>query len=129
MLREAESDYYYGRKETALREQFASAHFRFAFVRNPVSRLVSLYANKVLDQNDLGVSEAVRNELRDFDAFIDWRSSPFPGSPIRSIALRMFAAGSRTRRTWCFRVVWLRQASGKKVAVGSLRMVGENVTW
>lgn len=72
MLREAEPDYYYGGYETALREQFASAHFRFAFVRNPVSRLVSLYANKVLDQNDLRVSEAVRNELRDFDAFIEW---------------------------------------------------------
>ena len=44
----------------------------FAFVRNPVSRMVSLHRNKVINTNDLGISEMERGELRDFNAFIEW---------------------------------------------------------
>ena len=72
MLSEHFSDYLYGGHECAVPERKLDGLFCFGFVRNPVSRMVSLHRNKVINTNDLGISEMERGELRDFNAFIEW---------------------------------------------------------
>ena len=72
MLSEHFSDYLYGGHECAIPERKLNGLFRFGFVRNPVGRLVSLHRNKVINTNELRVSESLREELRDFNAFIEW---------------------------------------------------------
>lgn len=69
---ELPGQYYYGGREICLSDDYLDAHYKFGFTRNPVKRLESLWRQKVLDVNGMGVSEAVREQLRDFDHFIDW---------------------------------------------------------
>ena len=72
MLAEHFSDYLYGGMECAIPPRKLDGLFRFGFVRNPVSRMVSLHRDKVINTNGLRVSESLREELRDFNAFIEW---------------------------------------------------------
>jgi hypothetical protein len=51
-------------------------YFKFAFVRNPWSRLVSCWQNKVVDSNvefNFGAAELKR--MQDFEAFVDFVAS------------------------------------------------------
>lgn len=47
-------------------------HFSFAFVRDPRSRLVSCWSDKVLASNGLALPPERREELRDFGRFVEF---------------------------------------------------------
>lgn len=51
-----------------------SDRFSFAFVRDPRTRIVSCWQNKVVDHNGFDLAEDLRQELQTFEAFVDWIS-------------------------------------------------------
>lgn len=70
--REFPDSFIYGGREVRLSDGALENWFRFGFTRHPVQRLESLWKQKVHRVNDMGVTEAVREQLKDFDNFIDW---------------------------------------------------------
>ena len=57
-----------------------SEHFKFAFVRNPYARVVSGWADKIVNgAQGGGVKDPdLRDRLKDFSYFIDWLTSQEP---------------------------------------------------
>ncbi len=47
-------------------------YFKFAFVRNPETRFVSAWKDKVLSQNYFHFSEKEHEKMKDLDYFINW---------------------------------------------------------
>jgi Sulfotransferase family len=47
-------------------------YLKFAFVRNPLDRLVSAWKNKVLEANYFQFDEATHQQLQSFEAFVAW---------------------------------------------------------
>lgn len=64
-------DYVYGSSQDYLPWMFKK-YFRFAFVRNPETRFVSAWKDKVLRQNYFEFDEARHEEMKNFDNFIGW---------------------------------------------------------
>ena len=48
--------------------------FKFAFVRNPLDRLISAWRNQVIKNNTLRFSESKRQRMQDFGTFVEWLS-------------------------------------------------------
>lgn len=49
-----------------------AGYFKFGFVRHPLDRFVSVWQNKVLDTNGIGVPGPVRRRNRDIVRFAEW---------------------------------------------------------
>lgn len=46
--------------------------FKFAFVRHPTDRLISVWRDKVLDQNYFSFNNNEHQKMKDFDNFVSW---------------------------------------------------------
>ena len=64
--------YFYGGEESILSTRVTEQAFKFGFTRHPVSRMVSLWKNKIIKQLDLNLVGVNREHLMDFDNFISW---------------------------------------------------------
>ena len=47
-------------------------YFKFAFVRNPETRFISAWKDKVMKQNYFNFEDTKHEEMKDFDQFLSW---------------------------------------------------------
>ena len=53
-------------------EKLYRHYFKFAFVRNPYDRIVSAWKNKIVQTNYFDLSDAKRQDLHQFEAFLEY---------------------------------------------------------
>ncbi len=69
-----EDKYIYG-SQIAYLSFLHDKYFKFSFVRNPESRLISAWSNKVIEQNYFDFDEVEHEKMKDLNHFISWVES------------------------------------------------------
>ena len=72
LKKDSKSGEYIYSSEVGYKAGMYKKYFKFTFVRNPISRFLSAWKNKVLETNSFNFSEEEHEQMKNLDHFIDW---------------------------------------------------------